>query len=88
MLVPGPNVLAYYFAFRLVGHYFSLRGARQGLNGVVWTHRPSAPLSELRRTIGMADAERERRVDDIAASLGLEHLSRFFKRTAIPPAAG
>ena len=28
-LVPGPNVIAYYFAFRMVGHYFSLRGARK-----------------------------------------------------------
>ena len=31
VLVPGPNVLAYYFAFRMVGHYLSLRRARQGL---------------------------------------------------------
>ena len=29
--VPGPNVVAYYFAFRLVGHYLSWRGAQQGL---------------------------------------------------------
>jgi hypothetical protein len=86
MLVPGPNVLAYYFAFRLVGHYFSLRGARQGLNVIAWTHRRSTPLADLRRTIGLADAERERRVNDIAAALGLEHLPRFFNRTAIPPA--
>ena len=35
--VPGPNVIAYYFAFRLVGHYFSLRGARQGLSIIEWT---------------------------------------------------
>jgi hypothetical protein len=88
MLVPGPNVLAYYFAFRLVGHYFSLRGARQGLTVVVWTHRPSVPLTELRRTIGLAPPEREQRVTAIAAALGLEHLSRFFERTAVPPTAG
>src|SRR5215204_3009434 len=29
-VIPGPNVLAYYFAFRVVGHYLSLRGAKQG----------------------------------------------------------
>ena len=33
-LVPGPNAVAYYFAFRLVGHYLSMRGARQGLSVV------------------------------------------------------
>ena len=26
-LVPGPNLIAYYFGFRLVGHYLSRRGA-------------------------------------------------------------
>ena len=29
--IPGPNLLGYYFAFRIVGHFFALRGARQGL---------------------------------------------------------
>ena len=26
-LVPGPNLVAYYFAFRVVGHWLSMRGA-------------------------------------------------------------
>ena len=43
ILVPGPNVLGYYFAFRVVGHYFSMRGARQALDHVVWTTRPTTP---------------------------------------------
>ena len=38
MLLPGPNLLAYYFAFRLVGHYLSMRGARQGLTIVLVAH--------------------------------------------------
>jgi hypothetical protein len=84
VLVPGPNVLAYYFAFRLVGHYFSLRGARQGLNGVQWRTEKSAPLSELRHAIGLEPAVRERRVDEVAHCLRLEHLASFFERTAIP----
>ena len=37
MLVPGPNVLAYYFAFRVVGHYLSWRGARQALERITWS---------------------------------------------------
>lgn len=82
MLVPGPNLLAYYFAFRLVGHYLSLRGARQGLNAVVWTAVPSEPLAELRRAIALDPELRERHVDAVAERLRLEHLATFFKRTA------
>jgi len=47
-LVPGPNVLAYYFAFRVVGHYLSWRGARNGLDAVTWSWAPSEPLAEVR----------------------------------------
>ena len=38
-LVPGPNLLAYYFAFRVVGHWLSMRGAAQGLHRVSWSGR-------------------------------------------------
>ena len=84
--VPGPNIVAYYFAFRMVGHYLSLRGARQGLDGVRWTSEQSAPLSELRRALDLDSDERDRRVDAVAATLKLEHLAKFFQRTAIPSA--
>jgi hypothetical protein len=83
-LIPGPNIVAYYFAFRMAGHYFSLRGARQGLDSVTWTSEHSAPLSGLRRAIELDSDERERCVHDIAATLKLEHLVKFYKRTAIP----
>jgi K+-H+ exchange-related protein len=83
VLLPGPNIVAYYFAFRMVGHYLSLRGARQGLDSVAWTAEESAPLSELRRAIDLNGDERERRVHDVAAALKLEHLVKFFERTAI-----
>jgi hypothetical protein len=82
--VPGPNIVAYYFAFRMVGHYLSMRGARQGLDVVRWTARQSAPLSELRRAIDLESDERDRRVHAVAATLKLEHLVKFFQRTAIP----
>jgi hypothetical protein len=84
MLVPGPNVLAYYFAFRLVGHYLSMRGARQGLSGVQWRTEKSDALSELRRAIHLEPSMRERRVNEVALRLRLEHLATFFERTAIP----
>jgi len=81
-LLPGPNLVAYYFAFRLVGHFLSLRGARQGLRGVAWTTTSSAPLAELRALAKADRAERRPRVDQVAASLQLEHLTRFFDRVA------
>jgi hypothetical protein len=82
MLVPGPNLLAYYFAFRLVGHYLSLMGARRGLDVVKWRAEQSAPLSELRRAIGLERDQRVRQVTDVALRLRLEHLASFFERTA------
>src|SRR4029077_14650039 len=32
VLLPGPNLIGYYFAFRVIGHYLSWRGARQALD--------------------------------------------------------
>ena len=83
-VVPGPNILAYYFAFRLVGHYFSTRGARRGLSAVSWKAVGSAPLTELRRAIGLEPDLRVRRVHEVAERLHLEHLASFFERSAIP----
>lgn len=40
MLLPGPNLVAYYFAFRVIGHYLAWRGARQALDAVSWTFEP------------------------------------------------
>jgi hypothetical protein len=81
-LLPGPNLVAYYFAFRLVGHFLSLRGARQGLRAVAWTTASSEPLAELRALAKADRVERRPRVDQVAASLQLEHLTRFFDRVA------
>ena len=44
---PGPNAIGYYFAFRVVGHFFSVRGARRALDVVQWTNVPSAPLDRV-----------------------------------------
>ncbi len=82
MLVPGPNVVAYYFAFRIVGHFFSVRGARQGIVKVTWLAEPSEPLSALRAMIGVPPDVRADRVHEVATTLRLEHLASFFQRTA------
>jgi hypothetical protein len=78
--VPGPNLLAYYFFFRLAGHYMSMKGARHGLDLVTWTSRPSEELRELRELAGVPPAERAERVRAVARSLGLENLATFFNR--------
>jgi hypothetical protein len=83
-LLPGPNVVAYYFLFRVVGHYLSLRGARHGLHRVTWTMQQSEPLRELRDAIALDSPLRERRVTDIEARLRLQRLARFFERVALP----
>jgi hypothetical protein len=83
VLVPGPNVIAYYFLFRVVGHFFSWRGARRAA-AARWDFRSEPALAELG---GLADLPREARaphVDAIAARLRLPSLAAFFDRTAVP----
>jgi len=82
-LIPGPNVLAYYFAFRVVGHWLSMRGAVQGLRRVSWSGRSCPALTELRDVFGLELPARAARVHDIAAQLRLPHLSTFFERVAV-----
>ena len=83
-LLPGPNVIAYYFAFRMVGHYLSVRGARHGIRSITWHARGSAPLSALRSIAAEPPHAREARVHELAGLLHLEHLASFFQRTAVP----
>jgi hypothetical protein len=82
ILVPGPNFIGYYFAFRVVGHFFSVRGARKGMVGVEWSFVASPPLTELRRMIGLDPAARLPQVEAVASRLRLDHLATFFQRTA------
>ncbi len=83
ILIPGPNFIGYYFAFRVVGHFFSVRGARRGLDKVQWTEVASAPLTDLRRALGLDAAGRLREAENVATRLRLEHLATFFQRTAV-----
>jgi len=81
--VPGPNLVAYYFGFRVVGHWLSMRGASQGLHRVSWSGRPCPPLTDLRRVAVMPPGERESHVHAIAARLRLQRFSTFFERVAL-----
>jgi hypothetical protein len=82
-LVPGPNILAYYFAFRVVGHWLSMRGAAQGLHRVSWSGRPCPPLTELRDVALLEPRARDARIHDVAVRLRLRHLTTFFERVAV-----
>ena len=82
-LVPGPNVLAYYFAFRVVGHWLSMRGAAQGLRRVSWSGRPCPPLTDLRDVAMLEPPARDARIHDVAARLRLQHFTTFFRRAAL-----
>lgn len=81
--IPGPNLVAYYFGFRLVGHWLSMRGASQGLHRVSWSGRSCPPLTDLRRVAAMPPGERENHVHAIAARLRLQRFSTFFERVAL-----
>jgi hypothetical protein len=82
ILVPGPNIIGYYFLFRIVGHFLSLRGARQGLLRTTWTGTPSAVLTRLRALTGEPPDRRETAVREVADALGLDNFTRFFQRAA------
>lgn len=83
VLVPGPNIIGYYFAFRVVGHYLSWRGAKQGLHVIQWQYEPCEPLAEVRPALTLAPVQRERRLSDIASRLRLDHLVTFLERIAL-----
>jgi hypothetical protein len=80
--VPGPNLVAYYFAFRLVGHWLSMRGASHGLHRVAWTGRACPPLTELRHAAAMPPGAREDHVHAVSARLHLHRFPTFFERVA------
>jgi hypothetical protein len=85
-LVPGPNIIAYYFGFRLVGHYLSRSGARHALTDIQWQTCPTPQLSRLRRVLVLEPPERDREVHEVASALQLPHLVKFFERTSVKTA--
>jgi hypothetical protein len=82
VLIPGPNVIGYYFLFRIAGHYLSLRGARQGLSKTTWTFVASPPLTALRSVVHAPSVVRADIVGEVATTLRLENLGPFFDRCA------
>ena len=83
-ILPGPNLVAYYFALRAVGHALSWRGARQARDRITWRVRADPALTELGRLAHLSRDERAARVAGIAADLHLPRLPALFDRTAVP----
>ncbi len=83
ILLPGPNLIGYYFAFRVVGHYLSWRGARNGLDAVQWNSTPSEPLADVRAAIALAPTQRRHRLRELASRLSLDDLPTFVERLAL-----
>lgn len=82
-VLPGPNFVFYYFAFRLVGHWLSMQGARQGLRNVTWVAKACPPLAELRGVGRLHGIARTQFIEDVSARLQLKHLTTFFDRVTI-----
>jgi hypothetical protein len=78
--VPGPNLIAYFFAFRVVGHWLSMRGAAAGRDRVQWSGEPSAILTRLRAAVALPPHDRDAAVEAIARELDLERLAVFVDR--------
>jgi hypothetical protein len=84
VLLPGPNVIGYYFLFRVVGHFLSWRGATHGLEGIRWEARAEPALTALGALADLPRDEREAQVEALAAALHLPRLAAFFDRVAVP----
>ena len=82
--VPGPNIVAYYLAFRFVGHLQSWRGARRAMEQITWRFEPDAGLAELASLVDVPREARAPRVAAIAERLNLPRLTAFFDRVAVP----
>lgn len=79
-LIPGPNLVAYFFVFRVGGHWFSMRGATQGLSGIAWNSRPEAALRELRAAVLEEPRGHALRIRQLAETLDLPDLPAFISR--------
>ncbi len=84
--VPGPNVVSWYFSFRAIGHFFSMRGARRALSGVDWTAIASPHLASVGEALALEPEARGPQVAAAGDALGLHRLAAFVERVADRPA--
>jgi hypothetical protein len=80
--VPGPNIVSWYFTFRAIGHFFSMRGARRALSGIAWTPEATAHLTGVAEALTLDPDARSARLQAAGEALGLTRLAPFVERVA------
>jgi len=80
--VPGPNLVSWYFSFRAIGHFFSMRGARRSLSGVDWTANASPHLTSVGQALALDPEQRGPQLAAAGQALGLHRLAAFVERVA------
>ena len=80
--VPGPNLISWYFAAKMGGHWLAFRGARRGVSGVEWSTRADRSLAAVREARAMPPGDRLPRLRALSKELHLERLATFVERTA------
>ena len=79
--IPGPNVLFYYPAARLISHYLARRGTLHGLNLTMRTYSPLPEIYEIETLLARRSTQSLfEQVRPVAQRLHLEHLPHFLKR--------
>ena len=78
--VPGPNLISWYFAAKMAGHWLSFRGARRGVSGVDWSAQVSSTLDEVREALALPAGQRRPRLRELSRELHLDHLATFIER--------
>jgi hypothetical protein len=86
VVVPGPNMVGYFFTFTVVSHFLSYRGARRGQTAVRWTVTPSPELADLGRALSGPRADRHDQIHGVAERLRLQRLATFVERIVAPTA--
>lgn len=81
--VPGPNIISWYFTFRAVGHYFSMRGASRALKEITWTALASPHLTAVAEALPLDGDARATRLAAAEAALGLDRLAAFVARVTV-----
>ena len=82
VIIPGPNVVGFYFTFQVVSHYLSWTGAKRGLAISPWTYQQCDELKDLRDAMHMAPPHRQRRFREVAERLRLDHLPTYLDDVA------
>ena len=82
VIIPGPNVVGFYFTFQVVSHYLSWTGAKRGLALAPWTFQQCDELKDLRDAMAMPAPHRQRRFREVAERLRLDHLPTYLDDVA------